>query len=198
MSEQRYLSILEREFHQPPRVAQALLDEARACLLGNDGHLPHIAHYNPSTGMLGYAVLVGSNGNCGFNSSSSKFEWQCDEIDDMGNFPHTRDVALALDEFGYPIIAYHRYILSGIHWVGTLDVARPIAATGLQTGNCGPLNTWHCETIKPSGHPGDYVAIDVWRGEIRIAFLGSSLFGGLKLARLPARQWFLPLVSRSA
>ena len=37
--EQRYLSILEREFHQPPRVAQALLDEARACLLGNDGHL---------------------------------------------------------------------------------------------------------------------------------------------------------------
>ena len=163
----------------------------------NNGDLPHIAHYNPSTGNLGYAVLVGSNGNCGFNSSSTKFEWQCDEIDDMGNFPHTRDVALALDDFGYPIIAYHKYTISGIHTYASLDVARPIAAIGLPTGNCGPQNTWHCEMIKRTGHPGDYLAIDVWRGEIRIAFLGSYLFGGLNLARLPAGTRFLPLVSKS-
>ena len=107
----------------------------------HNGDLPHIVHYNTSTGMLGYAVLVGSNGNCGFNSSSTRFEWQCDEIDDMGNIAHTRDVALALDPAGYPIIAYHRYILSGINTIATLDVARPMAAVGLQAGNCGPLNT---------------------------------------------------------
>ena len=51
--------------------------------------------------------------------------------------------------------------------------------------------------IKRTGHPGDYLAIDVWRGEIRIAFLDSYRFGGLKLARLLAGTRFLPLVSRS-
>jgi hypothetical protein len=32
--EQRFLWVLEQEFQQPPRVAQALLEEAQACLLG--------------------------------------------------------------------------------------------------------------------------------------------------------------------
>lgn len=34
--EHRFLSILRNEFHEPPRVAQALLEEAQACLLGVD------------------------------------------------------------------------------------------------------------------------------------------------------------------
>ena len=34
--EQRFLSILRNEFQEPPRVAQALLEEAQACLLGID------------------------------------------------------------------------------------------------------------------------------------------------------------------
>ena len=33
--ERRFLRVLEEEFHQPPRVAQALLEEAQACLLGS-------------------------------------------------------------------------------------------------------------------------------------------------------------------
>ena len=32
--EQRFLRVLEQEFHHPPRVAQAVLEEAQACLLG--------------------------------------------------------------------------------------------------------------------------------------------------------------------
>ena len=32
--EQRYLNVLEQDFNQPPRVAQALLEEAQMCLLG--------------------------------------------------------------------------------------------------------------------------------------------------------------------
>lgn len=32
--EQRFLRVLEDEFHQPPRVAQVLLEEAQACLFG--------------------------------------------------------------------------------------------------------------------------------------------------------------------
>ena len=35
--EQRFLRVLEREFHQPPRVAQSLLEEAQVCLLGGAG-----------------------------------------------------------------------------------------------------------------------------------------------------------------
>ena len=34
--EHRFLSILKNEFHEPPRVAQAMLEEAQACLLGGD------------------------------------------------------------------------------------------------------------------------------------------------------------------
>jgi len=37
--EQRFLSVLEADFHQPPRVAQALLEEAQACLLGHGSAL---------------------------------------------------------------------------------------------------------------------------------------------------------------
>jgi DNA-binding Lrp family transcriptional regulator len=33
--EQRYLNVLEQDFDQPPRVAQALLEEAQTCLLGS-------------------------------------------------------------------------------------------------------------------------------------------------------------------
>lgn len=33
--EQRFLRVLEDDFHQPPRVAQALLEEAQACLVGS-------------------------------------------------------------------------------------------------------------------------------------------------------------------
>jgi len=32
--EQRFLRVLEEEFYQPPRIAQALLEEAQGCLLG--------------------------------------------------------------------------------------------------------------------------------------------------------------------
>ena len=38
-AEQRFLSVLENDFHNPPRVAQALLEEAQACLLGTAQHV---------------------------------------------------------------------------------------------------------------------------------------------------------------
>jgi hypothetical protein len=37
--EYRFLSLLKNDFHEPPRVAQALLEEAQACLLGCNGAL---------------------------------------------------------------------------------------------------------------------------------------------------------------
>lgn len=38
-AEQHFLSILQNEFGNPTRIAQALLEEAQACLLGTDEHL---------------------------------------------------------------------------------------------------------------------------------------------------------------
>jgi hypothetical protein len=37
--EQRFLYVLQREFHQAPKVAQALLDEAQSCLVGASDQL---------------------------------------------------------------------------------------------------------------------------------------------------------------
>lgn len=37
--EQRFLQVLEQDFHHAPKVAQAVLEEAQACLLGKPGQL---------------------------------------------------------------------------------------------------------------------------------------------------------------
>ena len=37
--EQQFINVLENDFHQPPRVAQAVLEEAQSCLLGHGSAL---------------------------------------------------------------------------------------------------------------------------------------------------------------
>lgn len=165
----------------------------------NNGNLPHIAHYDPTNDKLGYAVYVGSNGNCGFNSSTTKFEWQCDEIDAMQTGYHPLGVSIAEDAAGYPIIAYQSEI-------GDLNVARPAAALGLSGGggNCGPGSTWYCETIDrynwfvPARH-GDFVSIALSpSGLATIAYYGyiTSSDGNLKVA-YQRFQVYLPLVMKN-
>ena len=139
----------------------------------NNGDLPHIAHYDSSNGNLEYAVYVGSGGNCGFNNSATKFEWQCDEIEYVGTSTHPKGVSLAVDASGYPIIAYQSIS-------GSLNVAHPLAALGLPVGggNCGPISTWYCRTIDrhspwvPYRH-GDYVSIALNQsGLATVAYFG--------------------------
>jgi hypothetical protein len=142
----------------------------------NNGNIPHIAHYDSSNGKLGYAVFKGSGGNCGFNSSSTQFEWQCDEIEPVGTSTHPKGVSLAVDLAGYPMIAYQS---AG----GSLKVARPLLALGLPGGfgNCGPeipFSTWSCETVDPGNlfvpyRHGDYVSIALHpSGLATIAYYG--------------------------
>jgi hypothetical protein len=110
----------------------------------NSGH-PHIAYQNMTDMKLEYATYVGSGGNCGFSSITMQFEWQCDVIDDMDNPSSTRAVAIAADNFGYPIIAYQGGLDPG---PAVIRVARPVAALGgSATGNCGPGDTWFCEGL---------------------------------------------------
>jgi len=163
----------------------------------DNGDLPHIAHYDSSNGKLGYAVYVGSGGNCGFNSSATKFEWQCDEIESVGAGTHPKGVSLAADGAGYPIIAYQ----SG---GSVLKVARPAAAQGLLVGNCGPQSlfyTWQCEAIRfgIGVGLGDFVSLDVnSAGLSTIAYYGNiaASDGDLKVA-YQRLQVFLPLALKN-
>jgi hypothetical protein len=161
----------------------------------DNGDLPHIAHYDRSNGTLEYAVYVGSGGNCGFNSSSTQFEWQCDEIESVGTSTHPKGVSLAVAD--YPIIAYQ----SGD---SVLKVARPAAALGLLVGNCGPQDlfyTWQCETISLgiSIGQGDFMSLAVNSAGLgTIAYYGSTTAsdGNLRVA-YQRLQVFLPLVLKN-
>jgi hypothetical protein len=137
-----------RSVHQPT------LDTGEyVSLYVEDSGLAHIAYHNVTSSTLEYAEWVGSGGNCGFNGISMQFEWQCDEIDDMGTSLTSMGVSVAEDGAGYPIIAYQDG--SDAMAPAALKVARPHAALDPNTvPNCGPQDlflTWYCEAIDGGG-----------------------------------------------
>ena len=154
------------------------------------GNRAHIAVHDEGWGNLVYAGYVGSGGNCGAANS-----WQCDVIDDVGIKTHVRGVSVAVDQAGYPVIAYHRF--AGSPFVtASLNVARPAAAFGRRSGNCGPENDWQCDKIQGAGHGGDYLSIAVGpSGLATIAHSNHDNFGSLRVA-YQRFQALLPLVLR--
>jgi hypothetical protein len=133
-----------RKVHRPTLDTGLYVD-----LYVEDSGLEHIAYYNAISDTLEYAEWVGSGGNCGFNSLSMKYEWQCDEIDEMGTSLTAMGVGIAEDAAGYPIIAYQD--ASDIMAPAVLRVARPHAALDPNVvPNCGPEDlflTWYCELV---------------------------------------------------
>ena len=115
-----------------------------------DNGAPHIAYHNATEGTLEYAEWVGSGGNCG--AGSKPYEWQCDMIDDTGISLTSMGVSVAMDDAGYPIIAYQK--VSHLD-PALLKVARPHVALDPNTvPNCGPEDlflTWYCDTIDRGG-----------------------------------------------
>jgi hypothetical protein len=161
-----------------------------ASLDHDDGsHGAHVASY---CGFLHYARYVGAEGNC------ASPRWQCEEIDNMGDLPHTRDVSLVVDNGGFPIIAYHTYKQAINFRIVALNVARPAAALGLGSGNCGPQDSWQCYRIPDTGHPGDYLAVAVNpSGLATVAYSNSHKFGSsLRVAYQPPFKVYVPLVLR--
>jgi hypothetical protein len=162
--------------------------------LGIDNrNISHIAYYDATAGKLMYAVQIGKEGNCGPLSS-----WQCDEIANMGTgtFPRNRDVALAVDKADSPIIAYSwyygtKFATRGFSW------ARPTAALGQGSGNCGPGDLWQCSGITDGTYSGDYSAIAVNpSGLATIAYSHGEFFSSLRVAYQQYHQIFLPLVEK--
>ncbi|MFL7893879.1 MAG: hypothetical protein ACK2UM_07295 [Anaerolineales bacterium] len=170
-----------------------------------DSGLPHLAYYNTTDQTLEYAKFVGTGGNCGFSSVSLQFEWQCDEIEDMGTSLTSMGLSMALDNQGYPMIAYQD--TSEDLAPAALKFATPGSAYGLVPGetNCGPgmlFYTWYCGFVDGGGSYTDE------GGSVSLAFNPAGLAtiayfeldtyaypneGNLKVAYQQMRQ-FVPLI----
>jgi hypothetical protein len=162
--------------------------------------LPHLAYYNETDESLEYAELVGSGGNCGL-----QFEWQCDEIEDMGTSLTPMGISIALDKNGHPMIAYQD--TSVILAPAALKFATPGTAYGLVPGetNCGPgtlFFTWYCGIVDGGGsntdEGGSVSIVFNPSGMATIAYFELDTYafpseGNLKVAYQQARQ-FLPLI----
>jgi hypothetical protein len=156
----------------------------------DNGDVPHIAYYDKTTGKLMHAMQVPVGGNCGVQG-----DWQCDEIDSVGTSTHPRDVSLAMDPDGQPIIAYHKYIVGDLFTIRSLNVARPAAAAGQLVGNCGPGSSWWCDRIPDPGHSGDWLSIALHpSGLATVAYFNSEYFGMLRVA-YQGYQLFIPATS---
>jgi hypothetical protein len=165
-----------------------------------------IAYHDATNEKLKYASYVGQGGNCGRDIISLEFKWQCDEIVTTGTGTGPWGISLALDGAGQPLIAFQD--ASDSMAPPALKTARPIAALGIITGNCGPkvglVSLWQCDTIDGGGSHTDeanYAAVAVnSAGLAAIAYHESdSKSGGgrLKVAyQEHSYQVFLPIVVR--
>jgi hypothetical protein len=188
------------------RVHQPTLDTGRYISLAveDDGWM-HIAYHNVTSGTLEYAEYVGTGGNCGLDISSMQYEWQCDEIDDMGTSARTMGVSMVLDGAGRPVIAYQDK--SEVLFPAALKIARPASAVGIQ-GNCGPkflgFFLWRCDIVDGGSlqrDEGESLSLALnSAGLATIAYhefdqSGSFDEGNVKVA-FQQLQVFMPLVPR--
>jgi hypothetical protein len=162
----------------------------------------HIA-YVTTGDELYYAVPVSSGGDCGPSNG-----WRCREIEDVGTSADARGVSMAVDESGYPVIAYQDGSPGGLE---SLKVARSGAAVGLQFGtsslNCAQgtfLYTWYCETVHAgtaNERNGDYVAAAVSpAGLVNVSYYQQytpAPDAGYLYLRYQQYQVFVPLVLRN-
>jgi hypothetical protein len=137
--------------------------------------IPHISYYAATSGDLKYASLGGS-GNCGGGT------WQCDTVDssgDMGLYS-----SLALDSAGHPHISYYDASngdLKYAHYVGS-------------GGDCGPSNSWHCETLDSAGDVGQYTSLSLdSNGRPCISYYDAT-DGDLRYAHFDGSSWIIGTV----
>lgn len=104
----------------------------------HEGIEEYIAFYDALADTVNYATTDFSGaGNCGPGNS-----WKCIAIDTVGSSSGPMGVSLNVGEAG-PAIAYHDANGDGLGGKPVFKVALPVS----KGGNCGPGNTWKCETV---------------------------------------------------
>jgi hypothetical protein len=171
---------------------------------GLDGHL-YIA-YVTTANKLKYATYVMSGGNCGPGNTS----WYCEEIEDIGTDSDSRGISLAIDDAGYPVIAYQD-VVNAEGPMESLKVARPAGALGWVPG-VDPLNcagqftlfaTWYCETVDAAGYSeqnGDYASVAVSpAGLVTVGYYEQDALNSTGYLQVAYQRFriFLPLVLRN-
>jgi hypothetical protein len=164
----------------------------------------HIA-YVTTGNKLKHAAPVGSGGNCGPSNS-----WDCRQIDDVGTSADARGISLAIDEAGYPVIAYQQ-VSPAPESMESLKVARPGAAPAVSSSgvalNCNVdgsfLPTWYCETADAAGYSeqnGDYASVAVSpAGLVTVGYYEQDALNSTGYLQVVYQRFqvFLPLVLRN-
>ena len=126
----------------------------------------------PANGCAPPARAADAKGAAG--SPAAVPPWIKQEVDTVGN--RGQHVALAFDR------------IFGDIWVSYYDAGSKDLRVAHQVGNggnCGPSNSWFCETVDSGGDVGQYSSITVEGGNARIAYFDASN-GYLKYAYLSA------------
>jgi hypothetical protein len=160
-----------------------------------------IAYYDRTNGKLKYAFQTVTGANCGGGN------WWCGNVDTIGAGLDRVGLSMAVDQQGYPIIAYQ----DAHQGVSKLKIARPAIALGLNWGNCGDalpgdlFQYWQCTTLDSAAwgqgmvNVADYTAVAIGTGGLATVVYrvvdDSENTVSLKYAT-QMFQSFLPLLKR--
>lgn len=129
----------------------------------NPSDVMRLVYYDEDVEWVKYAEYVGSGGNC-YGSTA----YDCYYLDFVGMPPGNIGLAQTVDAQGLPIIVYMDAHVATAP--AQLRIARPAAAYGEESGNCGELRDgeilqyWICDTIDNGDQYADeaqFVAVSV-------------------------------------
>jgi hypothetical protein len=168
------------------------------------GDTVRIAYYDKDNGILKYAFPSTGATNCAVAN------WYCESIKTIGKNMTTGGISMSLDDNGLPIIAYQNY--PDVSKPSGLSVARPNAAAGVSTGNCGDgvgglFMDWMCDPIDLGGNRSGIVNVAGYTA-VAVSSIGLPTIAYLEQNTIPYPdeyalkvayqriQSFLPLVRR--
>jgi hypothetical protein len=96
-------------------------------------------------------------------STDTSSQWSTVEVDTSGDIGQHTSVAIDQD--------------TGEIWVSYYDVTNADLRVALymgRNGNCGPDDSWRCQTVDSAGDVGKYSSIAVWEDKLMVAYYDAS------------------------